>query len=674
MKLIKLLPMTLFASFLVLAESSIKYDETTGNIPDGYNGVEYNFPAGTTIDSAAVLTLAGGVFTGGISFSGTDYGGLTVISLSTAQRDALTPANGTIIYNTTTSQLESYENGGWGVVGSAASGDQWGDVVDADVIPDADGVRDLGTNIVRFAEAYFDALDIAGSIIVSGTVDGRDLATDGVKLDGIEALADVTDTANVTAAGALMDSEIDADLKTLALPASVTISAFGSTIIDDADTAAVLATLSLDADFATLSVPASTTISAFGATLVDDADAATVLATLTLDGDLATLSIPASTTISAFGATLTDDADAATARGTLGLVIGTDIDPAGTDNSTDVTLAGTPDYITIAGQVITRGQIDLTADVTGVLPIANIATGTPNGTQFVRDDGTLASPAGSGTMTTVKLNDSQVGDSDIATLDFSSEFGVSESPDTEIQITINAGITRDTEWDTFAELNAILGLDADIATLALPASTTISAFGATLTDDADAATARGTLGLVIGTDIDPAGTDNSTDVTLAGSPDYITISGSQTITRHQIDLAADVTGNLPVGNLNGGTGASSSTFWRGDGTWAATVSGDAWGDPVDAVITPDADGTRDLATTVTRFATGYVDNLDVTTNIVVGGTVDGRDIATDGTKLDGIEAGATVGDEWGDVVDAVITPDADGTRDLATRVTRCASG
>jgi hypothetical protein len=48
----------------------------------------------------------------------------------------------------------------------------------------------------------------ATNITVTGTVDGRDVAADGTKLDGIEALADVTDTANVTAAGALMDSEL----------------------------------------------------------------------------------------------------------------------------------------------------------------------------------------------------------------------------------------------------------------------------------------------------------------------------------------------------------------------------------------------------------------------------------------------------------------------------------
>jgi len=71
--------------------------------------------------------------------------------------------------------------------------------------------------------------------------------------------------------------------------------------------------------------------------------------------------------ISAFGATLVDDADAATARTTLG------VDAAGTDNSTDVTLTGTPDYITISGQVITRNQIDLSADVTGSLPHTSVS-------------------------------------------------------------------------------------------------------------------------------------------------------------------------------------------------------------------------------------------------------------------------------------------------------------
>ncbi len=45
------------------------------------------------------------------------------------------------------------------------------------------------------------------------------------------------------------------------------------------------------------------------------------------------------------------------------------------DNSTNVTLAGSYDYLTISGQAITRGQIDLTTDVTGDLPVAEGGTG-----------------------------------------------------------------------------------------------------------------------------------------------------------------------------------------------------------------------------------------------------------------------------------------------------------
>jgi hypothetical protein len=64
--------------------------------------------------------------------------------------------------------------------------------------------------------------------------------------------------------------------------------------------------------------------------------------------------------ISLFGATLVDDADAATARTTL------DVDAAGTDNSTDVTLATVANnYLSLSGQEITAGVVPVSLGGTG---------------------------------------------------------------------------------------------------------------------------------------------------------------------------------------------------------------------------------------------------------------------------------------------------------------------
>ena len=166
----------------------------------------------------------------------------------------------------------------------------------------------------------------------------------------------------------------------------------------------------------------------------------------------------------------------------------------------------------------------------------------------------------------------------------------------------------------------------------------------TLASGITAAEVRSTIG------VDAAGTDNSTNVTLAGTPDYITISG-QEITRNQIDLTADVTGTLPVGN----TAAKVTSIVAGDGIDVNSATGDV---TVTAETASDTNpGVVELATTAetttgtdaTRAVTpdGLKDGYQGSTNVTTLGTITTgvwRGTAIDQAYLVG-QSGTNTGDQ-----------------------------
>ena len=71
--------------------------------------------------------------------------------------------------------------------------------------------------------------------------------------------------------------------------------------------------------------------------------------------------------------------------------------------------------------------------------------------------------------------------------------------------------------------------------------------------------------------------------------------------------------------------------------------------------------TVDSSKIVSTINHDFSSGIDVTGNITVSGTVDGRDIATDGTKLDGIESNATADQTASEILTLLKTVDGSGS-------------